>query len=57
MVTSPEDYAWSGYRGRVDLTSVSLLGDHSVFDTLGTSVLQQAVAYRRFVRGGNRQRK
>lgn len=52
LVTSPEDYEWSSYRGRVGLTSDSLLSNHSIFDMLGTSALQRAAAYRRFVSGG-----
>lgn len=52
MVVNPEDYRWSGFRGRARLTDDSLLDGHGVFDSLGPSPASRARSYRRFVAQG-----
>jgi putative transposase len=52
MVAAPGDYEWSGYRSRCGLADTSILDEHSMFTTLGTSTTDRATAYRRFVDKG-----
>lgn len=52
MVEFPEDYCWSGFRGRIRMTADPLLDDHGIFDSLAASPAKRAKSYRRFVAQG-----
>ena len=52
MVENPEDYEWSGFRSRSSGDFDGLLDSHTVFDQLGKTPTDRAIAYRRFVDEG-----
>ena len=52
VVSAPDQYQWSGYRGRAGLAPDAVLSHHSVFEVLGASESHRAIAYRRFVERG-----
>lgn len=52
IVSSPQDYRWSGYRSRAALEDCHLLDEHAVFNLLGQNHGERGCAYRRFVANG-----
>lgn len=56
IVAEPQEYEWSGYRGRTGMQGDSVLDKHSVFEALGRSPETRALAYRHFVENGTSDR-
>lgn len=52
LVVVPEEYRWSGFRGRAELSCDPILDSHAVFEALGNSFERPGRVYDRFVAQG-----
>jgi putative transposase len=53
MVTAPEDYPWSSYRGRAGFTADPVLDEHDALRAFGQCPEARVRAYRAFVAAGS----